>query len=106
MKTFTQQQLLDWIYEQPDDRRIEMSSGTFSGGCGCLLSEFLKDQGIKGFYSMSYTGILHTYSTPVEMIATVELDDQDVFELMVDRPMEPKNLGEVRQLLKPEYQRV
>jgi hypothetical protein len=40
------------------------------------------------------------------MIATVELDDQDVFELMVDRPMEPKNLGEVRQLLKPEYQRV
>lgn len=58
MKTFTEKQLFDWLKEQPDDRLIDMGNGWLGGEyytgpviCGCILSEFFRDQGLKDGYA-------------------------------------------------------
>lgn len=45
MKKYTKEQFLEWIANQPDDRKLDMNCGGTVGNpnCECLLSAFLND---------------------------------------------------------------
>lgn len=46
---YTITDVYNWMMEQPDERPLNMYTGSLDKDrCGCLLSEFLKDNG-KGF---------------------------------------------------------
>jgi hypothetical protein len=46
---YTITDVYNWMMEQPDERPLDMLTGNLDkNSCGCLLSEFLKDNG-KGF---------------------------------------------------------
>jgi hypothetical protein len=47
---YTITDVYNWMMEQPDERPLNMLTGKIDKNqCGCLLSEFLKDNG-KGFF--------------------------------------------------------
>ncbi len=54
-------QFFPWIKAQPDERKINMRTASFypneTMGCGCLMVEFARDQGIKGKIMASYSNI-------------------------------------------------
>ena len=53
MKTYTEEELFDWMAEQPDDRPVNMMTGSFEIGCGCLLTQFFKSKGEVGEHAFT-----------------------------------------------------
>ena len=54
---FTFQELVNFCFEQPDDRKITMSELVSSNSYGCLLVQFGKSKGYKDFLCSYYAMI-------------------------------------------------
>ena len=43
----TKQQMIDYIFAQPDERRVNFSQNYFHNDCGCVMVHYGKDNGVK-----------------------------------------------------------
>jgi hypothetical protein len=62
MKEITEQQIIDYIKEQPADRKVNMNEPMSSAECGCVMVQYAKDK-IKGFADRPITCGFETFTS-------------------------------------------
>jgi hypothetical protein len=62
MKEITEQQIIDYINEQPADKKVDMREPMSSAECGCVMVHYAKDK-IKGFADRPITCGFSTFTS-------------------------------------------
>lgn len=107
MKTFPFSEALKHFLSQPDDRPLDMGTGNCptETKCGCLLGNFLYDNGVVGFSDVSTNGTVCKY--PIGKIAEVkDIPDNYIFNIFNDEDQtvgDRNNYGYWKSILKDEY---
>jgi hypothetical protein len=62
IKKITEQQIIDYIKEQPEDRKVNMNEPMSSAKCGCVMVHYAKDK-IKAFADRPITCGFDTFTS-------------------------------------------
>lgn len=105
----TQEQFVQWIYDQPDDRPVDMHQpNNFflkkKDGCGCLMVEYAKDNLNVGDLpvSCSFSKINITNDEQDVFLPKVETMDFNIKRLVNEKHWNAiKTFGDVKKFMTP-----
>jgi hypothetical protein len=102
MKKYKWEEFVEWMYEQPDDRKVLMSDGDISkdnSNC-CLLAQFIREKRCK-------FGHVDTYGNFSSIFfwkdAVVEIPTGDIFSCFKTGDESYRNFKYFKNNLKPEF---
>jgi hypothetical protein len=78
MKTYTKEELIDWVMKQPDERPVYMGDGN-NDGCGCVMTQFLRSKRIKFDFVYSYG----YFQLGLKNKGMIDLGGRRIFEIFV-----------------------
>ena len=100
MKTYTEAQLIDWVFKQPDNRPVYMACGNNKANkVGCVMIQFLRSKRIK-FDVVYMDGDI---ARDGEIIGNIDLGDRCIFKVFVYENDHPfcKNFGDLKRFYTP-----
>jgi hypothetical protein len=97
MKKYIKEQLIEWMFKQPDDRPVDMSTG-YNKGCGCLITQFLRSESVE----FNHARVSGHFTLGDEIVGEIDLGDiiiLDLFECKANTVR--KNFGDLKRFYTP-----